>query len=282
MKDIVIIRNNVSVEPRGNVVVLKVSETNPYVLRLLGTSCNTDTQLYVPVKSITLSLDKGKKGVVAVSLSSPNGRFYGRDMFEVTWVGENKDKVFVNLHKSFSSSSETNRSFSMTENGIDIYGENRVNYRIPFVFWGDMDYYHSKKDDLELVRRLESFHRIIRDGNTACCFIAGDASMSDVEAAHMEYRMEDPDFLKQIAKEVVVLRNQVKKVNGDLEFVKLDCQLKLTKINNLEVELGKTVKALVYIKSMLSRPWMTWWNKLTCIGTVFNPKHNRYVGVNLK
>jgi hypothetical protein len=253
MESIVIIRNNVSVETRGSVVVVKVLESNPYILRLLGTSCNTDTSLYVPTKSITLSLEKGKRGVVALSISSPDGRFYGRGMFEVKWVGGNGDKIFINLSESFSSSSSNGaaRSFSMSDNGIDIYGEQRMTYRIPFVFWGDTDYYRIEKNALELTRRLESLYKIIRDGNTVCRYIAGDIDISGIEAAHVEYCMENPDFLKQVALKYVEQGHQINKLNDELTYKKNNLQEQFEVSDRLEGKIKKLKEVMESVVKVL-------------------------------
>ena len=284
MKDSMLIRNNVTVVSRGSVVVITISESNPYVLRLLGTSCNTDAELYVSTKSITLSLEKGKRGVVALSVATPDGRFNGRELFEVTWVGENKDKILVNLFKPLSS--EVNRSFYMSDNGLDVYSGNNVIYRIPFVFWGDDDYYRVEKNVSDHLRRLSgTTYRIIRDGNAVCRFIAGngDANMSDIEVAHTEYLMENPDYLKSIVKEVIALRQQIKKVDEELKDKNLECHAKQDEVDDLKAKFDKTVKALLYIKNFSSKTMtMTWWEKLKRVRLAFNPRSVYYVDVDLK
>jgi len=269
MKNLIDIRNNVSVEAHGGFAVITVSESSYYILRLLGASCSTDMDLYVPTKRITLSLQKGKRGVIAFSLSTLDGRLHSRELFEVTWRGQDEDKIYINLSKPFSSILKNGSSVS--DKGFDIC-VGSLHYHLSSAFWGDAEYYHTEGEVSHHLQGLKcSGWKLFRDGNAFCSYLVSDADINDIEASHMEYCMEDRYFRKQIAKEVVILRKEVKPTTENLD-----------KINNLEVELGKTVNALVYIKSILSRPWMTWWKKLSCISTVFNPKHNRYVGVNLE
>jgi hypothetical protein len=267
-----LVRNSVKVEARGSVAVITNSTT--YELRLLGTSCHTDTELYKVTNSITLSLEKGKNGIVALSVCSPNKSVCGREIFSVEWIGENKDKIFINLMNPLSS------HFSgVSENGF------RVNeYNIPWFFLGDSEQSFDPQKVFGLARSYTGAgHKLFRDGNVFCRHLVGDADMNDIEASHLEYRMEDPGFLKQIAKEIVVLRQRSAEDSKELESWKTKSVMFQKEVDDLKAKLSKTIKALLYIKKISSTTTlMTWWKKLTRIRLVFVPLADNYVDVELK
>lgn len=272
-----ILRNSVQVFSREKFVILKVC--SPYVLRLLGTSCDADVPLYTGTKAISLFIGGAEFGVVAISLSSEDKSFSAVGMFRVT---SRDSKVFVELRENI-----TGKYLGdINDSGLDTHATFmgvKKNYRVPQAFWGDT----KEWDDREKVAKfvsgtLEYHYKILRDGNVFCRFIIGQADVNDLEAAHLEYKMEDFGFRKQMAKEVVGLRQQTKKVDEDLKVKNLECQAKQEEINNLNAKLERAISSLVYIKSVLLRSWAPWWKKLTYIGTVFDPKHCRFLGTYLK
>lgn len=279
MKNLAMIHGSVNVEAHGSMAVLTCCE--PYELRLLGTSCYTDCELYKATTSIMLSLEKGKTGVVILSVCTLDKTHYTREIFEVSWVGKNKDKIFVNLAKPLYGCRPGRGSVS--ENGLEVsYGG--TNYRIPCIFWGDTEI---SVNPQKVIEYADSFsrvgHHLFRDGNAFCRYFIGDADISEIEAAHMEYKMEDPDFLKQIAKEVIVLRQMVQKTSADLGDKSCECQSKQKEIDTLKSQLDKTMKALRYIRDIsLKATWNTWWTKLAKVRRVFIPFTDHYVDVDLK
>jgi hypothetical protein len=273
--------NWVNVEYTGGSITLKTRDSSSE-MQLVGSSCIANCGLFQKTQSIVFSLDAAKSnGLVALAVCLGSGK-YVHGLVRI--IRTEQGKILASFsYKSEQSGSVPNGRFFANDLGFTATSSN-IDYRLLSVFWDNTAETRGTETPEKYIGTFERAGcRVITDGDVFCDFASGEATNDDLEAAVLQYKMNrDPDFLKHIAKEVVVLRRQVKTTTENLEFVKLDCQLKLTKINNLEVELGKTVKALVYIKSILSRPWMTWWKKLESIGTVFNPKHNRYVGVNLE
>jgi len=269
MKNWEMVRDQVKVEARGSVAVLTCSSLCE--LRLLGTSCHTDVELYKVAKSVMISLEKGKKGVVALSVCSPDKKYCGRGIFPVEWVGESKNKIFVNLMNPLPSSL-ANCGDSSSENGFEVY-----KYRIPWIFWGDSELSLDSQKVLEQARSYTGVgYKLFRDGNVFCRYVVGDANTNDVEAAHMEYRMEDPGFLKQIAKEVVILRQQVAEKTETLKAKELECGEKQKEINK-RVSQFRSVYAILddmflWTEYISGNRKNTWWNKLGRIKALLDSK----------
>ncbi|MCX6717106.1 MAG: hypothetical protein NTU76_00305 [Candidatus Taylorbacteria bacterium] len=170
-------------------------------VRLLGTSGTADVDLYKDSDRITIFVEKGKRGIVALSASA--GDIYARGLFEIKWVGQNNDKIWLNLDNDISSKN------GMSENGFDIeaeYIDKKSNYRIPFCFWNEGLIIEAfAKKNLHNYRR---YHNICADGNVFCRYIVGDADVNDLETAANQCRLDtDPDFRREVARDLVNSRN---------------------------------------------------------------------------
>lgn len=278
-KDKTIIQNSVQVEPREKFAVLKVC--SPYVLRLLGTSCDADVPLYSETKTFNLFLGKASFGVVAISVSSEDKSLSAVGMFMVK--SRDDGKVFVELRgditgKYLGDINDSGLDTSATFMGV------KKNYRVPRAFWGDTKQYDNPEEAARFVSgTLERHYKILRDGNAFCRFIIGDTDVDDLEVAHLEYKMENPGFRRISAKDIVAFRQQVKKADEDLKTQKLECQTKQAEVKDLKAKFDKTVTALKYIKQVSSRStWNAWWAKLTKVRQVFVPLTDHYVDVDLK
>lgn len=278
-RDQEIIQNTVLVASHQNFAALTVRQ--PYVLRLLGTSCDTNIPLYEETKEIILSLRGTKLGIVALSLAAEDKSFSAVGLFEVT--SKDNGDVFVELRKDITGKYRGD----INKCGLDtraVFMGVESNYRVPREFWGDTKRADNREEAEKFVHEtLEYHHKILRDGNAFCRFAVGDTEVDDLEAAHIEYEMERPGFRRITAKDIVGFRRQYK---ADLEKIKekdLECQAKQKEIDDLKAQLEKAVKALGYIKRVSSKTVRnTWWAKLAKIRRVFIPLTDHYVDVDLK
>jgi hypothetical protein len=249
----------------GSVVII----TNGPIakVRLLGTSGTADVDLYKDSDRITIFIEKGKRGIVALSASA--GDSYSRGIFEVSWVGPNNDKIWLNLRNDISSKN------GMSENGFDIeavFVDKLSNYRIPFCFWNEgliIEAYAKK--NIESYRR---YHNICADGNVFCRYIVGDADVNDLEAAANQCRLDtDPEFRKEVARDLVNTRNlfvswtrkdlehmlETEKLRGDIQARDADIKKfvdvfeRIIKVLNMK-GLGKRGKKLMAIGRLVSSP----------------------------
>ncbi len=249
----------------GSVVIMTNS---PAVkVRLLGTSGTADVDLYKDSDRITIFIEKGKSGVVALSFSAGNS--YGRGLFEIKWVGLNHDKIWLNLHDDVS------KKNGMSESGFDIeavFVDKLSSYRIPFFFWNE-----SLISEENVKSTLQSYSRhysICADGNTFCRYIVGDADVNDLEAAANQYRLDtDPSFRKEIARDLVNSRNlfvswtrkdlehmlETEKLRGEIQARDADIKKfvdvfgRIIKVLNMK-GLGKRGKKLMAIGRLVSSP----------------------------
>ena len=272
-KNELIIHNTVQVESHEKFATLKVR--SPYVLRLLGTSCDADVSLYTETSTINLFIGKANLGVVAISISSEDKSFSAVGMFKVT--SSDNGKVFVGLRENISGKylGDINNSGLDTQAtfmGIKSY------YRVPRAFWGDTKNYGSNEEEsVEYVKRsLEHHYKILRDGNVFCRFIIGEADVNELEAAHLEYKMENFDFRKQVAKEVVVLRQQVAEKTEALKVRDLECEEKQKVINDHVSKLRSIHEIIedmfLFVDFFSGNRKNTWWNKLSRIKALLNRK----------
>lgn len=263
------IPNSLHVEARGSVAV--ITNGTPYELRLLGTSCHTDCELYKVTDRITLSLEKGKRGLVALSLCSPDKSVFTREIFEVNWVGGNLDKIFVNFKKPLSS--ELCYSNEITENGFnhcDTFQEVKTEYRIPWVFWGDTVQAGDELFVSKHVQTLEGVnYKIFNDGNVFCRRLVCEADENDLEAAHLVYKMEDLSFRKRMAKELVERRVEAVQTFRSINLKGVECNKRGETISCLRSETKDLMENLVSIKNILNGKG-TWWGKLKKIRSVFS------------
>lgn len=278
-RDQEIIQNTILVASHQNFAVLTVRQ--PYVLRLLGTSCGTNIPLYEETKEIILSLRGTKLGLVALSLAAEDKSFSAVGLFEVT--SKDNGGVFVELRKDITGKYRGD----INKCGLDVravYMGVGSSYRVPREFWGDTKQADNREETEKFVHEtLEYHHKILRDGNAFCRFIIGDTDVDDLEVAHIEYKMERLGFRRISAKNIVAFRQQVKKAEEDLKTKELECQSKQKEIDTLKSQLDKTMKALRYIRDIsLKATWNTWWTKLAKVRRVFIPFTDHYVDVDLK
>jgi hypothetical protein len=249
----------------GSVVIMT---TSPQIkVRLLGTSGTADVDLYKDSDRITVFIEKGKRGIVALSVSA--GKGYSRGIFEVCWIGSNNDKIWLNLSNDISSQN------GMSENGFDIqaeYMDKRSSYRIPFFFWNEG--LISEENVKSTLQSYSRHHSICADGNTFCRYIVGDATVNDLEAAANLYRLDtDPSFRKEIARDLVNSRNlfvswtskdlehmlETEKLRGDIQARDADIKKfvdvfgRIIKVLNMK-GLGKRGKKLMAIGRLVSSP----------------------------
>jgi hypothetical protein len=201
-------------------------------------------------------------------------------MFEV--ISGEDGRVFVELRKNITGVYRGDISDCGLDTSAVFMGVKSC-YRVPRAFWGDTKQYDDPEESAKFVSgRLEHHYKILRDGNAFCRYAVGNTDVGDLEAAHLEYKMEDFDFCKQMAKEAVVLRQRVKKADEDLKAKNLECQAKQDEINYLKAKLDKMVVALRYIRHISSKAtWNTWWKKLMKVRRVFIPLADHYVDVDL-
>jgi len=232
MKNWEMIPNCVKVEARGGVAF--ITNSTSYELRLLGTSCNTNCELYKVTDGIMLSLEKGKSGFVALSVCTPDKSVCGREIFEVTWTGENKDKILVNLRNPCSS--EILCPGSVSDNGFEVQHE-RHYYRIPWVFFGDTEISVNPEKALQTAKGYTGAgYHVFRDGNVFCRFLVGDANMNDIEASHLQYKMEDLGFLKRVALSYVEQGYEIEKLKDELTYKKNNLQEQFEISDRLETK----------------------------------------------
>lgn len=224
-------------------------------IRLLGASCTTDVgeALYQDRNCITVSLEKGKFGVIALSVSV-DGKFFGRGLFKIHWIGQDSEKIWLDLDKEFVS-----EKGEMSENGLDIgdiFFDVMSTYRVPFVFWNDgILNVEQQKVTLDV---LKSRFKIFYDGNVFCRYIVGDADVNDLETAALQYKLDsNPDFRKEIAGKFVKF--------GVLENKYLEQMSKIDQLDkeilNLRVLVEQFKILIEAIKQVAIEPCMFWWNK---------------------
>jgi len=260
------INNLITADAAGGSVVI-ITKGSIAKVRLLGTSGTADVDLYKDSDRITIFIEKGKRGVVALSASA--GESYSRGLFEVSWVGSNNDKVWLNLRNDISSKN------GMSENGFNIeavFVDKLSSYRIPFFFWNE-----GLISEGNVKSTLESYSRhysICADGNTFCRYIVGDADVNDLEAAANQYRLDtDPSFRKEIARDLVNSRNlfvswtrkdlehmlETGKLRGEIQARDADIKKfvdvfgRIIKVLNMK-GLGKRGKKLMAIGRLVSSP----------------------------
>ncbi|MEI8124097.1 MAG: hypothetical protein WCG60_02945 [bacterium] len=260
------INNLITADAAGGSVVI-ITKGSIAKVRLLGTSGTADVDLYKDSDRITIFIEKGKRGVVALSASA--GESYSRGLFEVSWVGSNNDKVWLNLRNDISSKN------GMSENGFNIeavFVDKLSSYRIPFFFWNE-----GLISEENVKSTLESYSRhysICADGNTFCRYIVGDADVNDLEAAANQYRLDtDPSFRKEIARDLVNSRNlfvswtrkdlehmlETGKLRGEIQARDADIKKfvdvfgRIIKVLNMK-GLGKRGKKLMAIGRLVSSP----------------------------
>ncbi len=260
------INNLITADAAGGSVVI-ITKGSIAKVRLLGTSGTADVDLYKDSDRITIFIEKGKRGVVALSASA--GESYSRGLFEVSWVGSNNDKVWLNLRNDISSKN------GMSENGFNIeavFVDKLSSYRIPFFFWNE-----GLISEENVKSTLESYSRhysICADGNTFCRYIVGDADVNDLEAAANQYRLDtDPSFRKEIARDLVNSRNlfvswtrkdlehmlETEKLRGEIQARDADIKKfvdvfgRIIKVLNMK-GLGKRGKKLMAIGRLVSSP----------------------------
>ena len=260
------INNLITADAAGGSVVI-ITKGSIAKVRLLGTSGTADVDLYKDSDRITIFIEKGKRGVVALSASA--GESYSRGLFEVSWVGSNNDKVWLNLRNDISSKN------GMSENGFNIeavFVDKLSSYRIPFFFWNE-----GLISEENVKSTLESYSRhysICADGNTFCRYIVGDATVNDLEAAANQYRLDtDPIFRMEIARDLVNSRNlfvswtrkdlehmlETGKLRGEIQARDADIKKfvdvfgRIIKVLNMK-GLGKRGKKLMAIGRLVSSP----------------------------
>ena len=260
------INNLITADAAGGSVVI-ITKGSIAKVRLLGTSGTADVDLYKDSDRITIFIEKGKRGIVALSASA--GESYSRGLFEVSWVGSNNDKVWLNLRNDISSKN------GMSENGFNIeavFVDKLSSYRIPFFFWNE-----GLISEENVKSTLESYSRhysICADGNTFCRYIVGDADVNDLEAAANQYRLDtDPSFRKEIARDLVNSRNlfvswtrkdlehmlETEKLRGEIQARDADIKKfvdvfgRIIKVLNMK-GLGKRGKKLMAIGRLVSSP----------------------------
>ncbi len=278
-RDQEIIQNTILVASHQNFAVLTVRQ--PYVLRLLGTSCGTNVSLYEETKEIILSLRGTKLGLVALSLAAEDKSFSAVGLFEVT--SKDDGGVFVELRKDVTGKYRGD----INKCGLDaraVFMGVESSYRVPREFWGDTKQADNREEAEKFVHETLGYHhRILRDGNAFCRFAVGDTEVDDLEAAHIEYEMERPGFRRIAAKDIVGFRQQHK---ADLEKIKtkdLECQAKQKEISDLKDRILEETRVLVDIKDILSKKTRgTWWTKLAKIRQVLVPLFEHRADVDLK
>ncbi len=247
------INNLITADAAGGSVVI-ITKGPIAKVRLLGTSGTADVDLYKDSDRITIFIEKGKCGIVALSASSDN--CYGRGLFEIKWLGPNNDKIWLNLRNDISSKN------GMSENGFNIeavFVDKLSSYRIPFFFWNEGLF--SEENVNSTLQSYSRYYSICADGNTFCRYIVGDADVNDLEAAANQYRLDtDPSFRKEIARDLVNTRNLfVSWTRKDLEHMLETGKLQKT-IQAREGVIKALHGYLSQIKAVVNGS-LFWWNK---------------------
>jgi hypothetical protein len=277
--------NWVSVEYTGGSITLKTRDSSSE-MQLVGSSCIANCCLFQKTQSIVFSLDATKSnGLVALAVCL-GSRKYVHGLIKIRRTEQGKILV-VFSHKAEQSETVPDGWFVVNDLGFTATLSN-VDYRLLSVFWDDS----AETRGIDTVEKyIGSFERasckVITDGDVFCNFASGEATKDDLEGAVLQYKIKkDPDLLKRVSKEFILLEKQVDSLRQDLSEQKNGHVKELgdsqKKIVELEAKLEKAISSLIYIKGILLRSWAPWWKKLTYIGTVFDPKHRRFLGTYLK
>jgi hypothetical protein len=239
------INNLITAEAAGGSVVI-ITKGPIAKVRLLGTSGTADVNLYEDNDRITIFIERGKRGIVALSASA--GECYSRGLFEVSWIGSNNDKIWLNLRNDISSKN------GMSENGFNIeavFADKLSRYRIPFFFWNEG--LISEENVKSTLQSYSRHYSICADGNTFCRYIVGDATVNDLEAAANQYRLDtDPNFRMEIARDLVNSRNLfVSWTRKDLDYMLETAKLQKT-IQARDADINKFVDVFGRIINILN------------------------------